>query len=81
MSSFSFSFTFQDLLDIMNKAVDEAQATAYAEKIQTEALNRGRIEATVNLREALVKFVSEKQKAQVKAEEEKAKEKTKKDTK
>lgn len=65
----------EDLINVIDAKITETKANAYEERIRVEAKNEGRIEASINIRNAIIDYVNRVYNEKQEAEKEKAKNK------
>ena len=65
----------EDIINVIDAKITETKANAYEERIRVEAKNEGRIEASINIRNAIIDYVNRVYNEKQEAEKEKAKNK------
>ena len=73
--------TIQELINEIDKTINDARVDAYTEKVECEARNRGKLEAYMNIKNVIIKKIQAEQEELEKKKAEKEKEDNKEKTK
>lgn len=73
--------TIQELINEIDKTINDARVDAYTEKVECEARNRGKLEAYTNIRNVIITKIQAEQEELEKKKAEKEKENNKEKTK
>ena len=72
--------TIQELINEIDKTINDARVDAYTEKVECEARNRGKLEAYMNIKNVIITKIQAEQEELEKKKAEKEKEDNKEKT-